>query len=779
MAFQVSPGVNISEIDLTSVIPSVSTTEGAIGGTFGWGPIGKFVLVDSENTLAARYGKPTNNNAETFFTAANFLAYGNRLYVSRAAKTNGFSNTVGSISTSSNTTIFVAGATTFTAAGITAGQAIYGAGITEGTTVSSLSANATHQIAVISANATATGTASLNFYDLTNSYNAVANSTTAVTRSSYIIKNADHFETISIASGVEFVARYPGDLGNSLKISVCDNATQYNSTINPYAFTGKTDAANGISTNSTVIPGPSGITINVNENTANVFIANTSTWPVAVGVVYPFTNDIRNNFAVGDYIEVGNNSIGKQYLKIKSVGTVSNTGAGSPTGQCTFNLIFETPYQLSTNYAANTVTRNWEYFNNISTAPGTSATLTALGATAVDQLSAVVVDQDGVFTGVPGTILEVFQNMSRATDAKNIDGTTNYYKTVINDGSNYVWATNDRTTAPSNTAINVINSTSTVPYVASFVGGADGTTSSTIALADLAAAYDLFKDASSVDVSLIMQGKARGGTNGEQLANYLIDNIAENRKDCIVFVSPEKADVFGTTAIGSEAASIVTFRNSVRSSSYAFIDSGYKYQYDKYNDVNRWIPLNGDIAGLTARTDTTRDPWFSPAGYNRGQIKNLVKLAYNPTQADRDVLYKNSINPVMTKPGQGTVLFGDKTALNKGSAFDHINVRRLFIILEKTISTAAQSTLFEFNDEFTRAQFKNLVEPFLRDVQGRRGIYDFRVVCDESNNTSEVIDSNRFVGDIYVKPAASINFIQLNFVAVRSGVEFTEVVGKF
>ena len=772
MAFQVSPGVNISEIDLTSVIPSVSTTEGAIGGSFGWGPIGKFVLVDSENTLAARYGKPTNNNAETFFTAANFLAYGNRLYVSRAAKTNGFSNTVGSISTSSNTTIFVAGNTTFTGAGIVAGQAIYGAGITEGTTVSSLSANVTHQIAVISANATATGTAALNFYDLTNSYNAVANSTTAVTRSSYIIKNADHYETVSVPSGVEFVARYPGNLGNSLKVSVCDNATQYKSTLDPFATTFSNSTVT-ISTNSTVIPGSSGITLNVNESSANINISASAT--LNFSSTYDITGAIKNSLTVGDYVEVGNSTIGKQFLKVKSVGPLVNNSVTSVY----FNLNFELPYQLSTNYVANTVTRNWEYFNNISTAPGTSDTLTALGATTVDQLSIVVSDQDGKFTGVPGTILEVFQNVSRATDAKNIDGTTNYYKTAVNDGSNYIWATNDRTSAPSNTAINVINSTATVPYVASFVGGADGTTESTVALADLAAAYDLFKDASSVDVSLIMTGKARGGTNGEQLANYLIDNIAETRKDCIVFVSPEKADVFGTTASGAEATNIVTFRNSLRSSSYAFIDSGYKYQYDKYNDVNRWIPLNGDIAGLTARTDTTRDPWFSPAGYNRGQIKNLVKLAYNPTQADRDVLYKNSINPVMTKPGQGTVLFGDKTALNKGSAFDHINVRRLFIILEKTISNAAQSTLFEFNDEFTRAQFKNLVEPFLRDVQGRRGIYDFRVVCDESNNTSEVIDSNRFVGDIYVKPAASINFIQLNFVAVRSGVEFTEVVGKF
>jgi phage tail sheath protein FI len=223
----------------------------------------------------------------------------------------------------------------------------------------------------------------------------------------------------------------------------------------------------------------------------------------------------------------------------------------------------------------------------------------------------------------------------------------------------------------------------------------------------------------------------------------------------------------------------VIFRQSVRNSSYAFIDSGYKYQYDRYNDVYRYVPLNGDVAGLTARSDNLRDPWFSPAGYNRGQIKNLVKLAYSPSKTDRDLLYKNDINPVITQPGQGTILFGDKTALGRPSAFDRINVRRLFITLEKTIATAANQMLFEFNDEFTRAQFLNLIEPFLRDIQGRRGITDFRVVCDETNNTAEVIDTNRFVGDIYIKPAKSINFIQLNFVAVRSGVEFNEVVGQF
>jgi phage tail sheath protein FI len=230
---------------------------------------------------------------------------------------------------------------------------------------------------------------------------------------------------------------------------------------------------------------------------------------------------------------------------------------------------------------------------------------------------------------------------------------------------------------------------------------------------------------------------------------------------------------------GSEATDIVEFRNTLGSSSYAFLDGNWKYQYDKYNDVYRWVPFNGDVAGLVVRSTDERDAWWSPAGFNRGQIKNVVKTAWSPSKTFRDELYKNGVNPILTFPGEGTILFGDKTLLAKPSAFDRINVRRLFIVLEKAIATAAKYSLFEFNDQFTRSQFRNLVEPFLRDVQGRRGIYDFRVVCDESNNTGEVIDRNEFIGDIYIKPARSINFIQLNFVAVRTGVDFSEVVGQF
>ena len=268
------------------------------------------------------------------------------------------------------------------------------------------------------------------------------------------------------------------------------------------------------------------------------------------------------------------------------------------------------------------------------------------------------------------------------------------------------------------------------------------------------------------------------GPHDSTVVRHCIGNIAESRKDCLAFFSPERADVVDAATSSAATDNVVDYRNTVnQNSSYAVMDSGWKRGFDKHNDKFRYMPLNGDIAGLCARTDTDRDPFFSPAGFTRGQIKGVVNLPYNPKKAERDKLYQSQVNPVVSFPGEGTLLFGDKTQLTKPSAFDRINVRRLFILLEKAIANAARFQLFEFNDEFTRAQFVSMVEPFLRDIQGRGGIQDFLVVCDDSNNTPEVVDSNRFQGDIFIKPSRAINFIQLNFVAVRSGVEFSEVVG--
>jgi hypothetical protein len=775
MAFQVSPGINVSEIDLTTSVPSLATTVGAFGGVFRWGPVGKFVLVDSENTLAARYGKPSSQNYETFFTAANFLAYGNALYVSRAAVTTGFSNTVAAASANlnSNSTVILTGNTH----GVQAGHAVFGAGIPEGTFVSTVSANSTAMTVTLTKEATTSTDAQLNFFANNLALNAVANSG-LIELADCIVKNADDFEdkgpSNTTFASTQFVARYPGELGNSLRVSMCDSADQYSRTINPFSNTSVGGTATTYRLDQLAA---AGISINVNEATANVFL----TWDSGASTLtYAETktaaNTILQSLSVGDYIELGNTTTGTQALKIKSLPAASSDDAST---QAYFTITFEDTWNRASNFTANTISRKWEFYNTVPTAPSTSRYLSERGLTTVDQVSVVVVDEDGKFSGTPGTILEVYENLSRATDAIGEDGTTAFYKTVVNDNSRYIWATNDRSGATTTDSASLSNSTESKPYYKSFIGGNDGITESNATVAALASAYDLFADASTVDVSLIMTGKSIGASNGAQLANYLIDNIAETRKDCVVFVSPQKEDVVGTAVEGSQAANIVQFRQSLRNSSYAFIDSGYKYQYDKYNDVYRYVPLNGDIAGITARSDDLRDPWFSPAGYTRGQIKNLVKLAYSPSKTDRDLLYKNDVNPVITQPGQGTVLFGDKTALGRPSAFDRINVRRLFIVLEKTIATASNQLLFEFNDEFTRAQFLNLIEPFLRDVQGRRGITDFRVVCDETNNTPEVVDSNRFVGDIYIKPAKSINFIQLNFVAVRSGVEFNEVVGQF
>jgi phage tail sheath protein FI len=567
MAFQLSPGINVSEIDLTTIVPSVATSIGAFAGPFAWGPAGEIITISDEVRLVDRFGKPDSNNYEYWFSAANFLAYSNNLKVVRAV-------------------------------------------------------------------------------NIATTRNATGNSAAAV-----LIRNDAVWES-SFSGGANtygnFAARYPGTLGNSLKVTMCD---------------------------------------------ANTY----SGW------------------------------------------TITLTNGSTVNAQAQFQ-----------------------------SAPGTSTYVSAQ-AGANDEVHILVVDEDGRFTGTKGTILEKFPFASKAVDAKDDSGNTNYYKNVITNRSRYIhWLSHPTLgtnwgSAAANTTFASLASNTTVELS----GGVDGTISS----ANVATAYDFFDNSESVDISLVVSGPADTAV----VSN--LTSMAESRKDVVVFLSPPKSNCVDNA--GNETSAITTYRNTLTSSSYAVLDNNWKYQYDKYNDVYRWIPLNGDIAGLCARTDQERDPWYSPGGLNRGVIKNVIKLGYNPTQTERDTLYQKGINPVVSFQGEGTVLFGDKTLLAKPSAFDRINVRRLFIVLEKSIARAARTSLFEFNDQFTRAQFVSLVEPFLRDVQGRRGIADFRVVCDESNNTGQVIDRNEFVGDIYIKPARSINFIQLNFVAVRTGVSFDEVVGKF
>jgi hypothetical protein len=426
------------------------------------------------------------------------------------------------------------------------------------------------------------------------------------------------------------------------------------------------------------------------------------------------------------------------------------------------------------------VLRHWEYYFQFSSPPSTTDDVLAAGGS-LDEMHIVVLDEDGGISGTAGSILETFEGVSQASDAKSSTGSSNYYADVIYAQSKYVYVMDHETTLANGGSAKkgqTFDQAAGDPFVVKSYSLASGTDDFAATNAEIATAYEKFNDTDNVDISLLLCGPSQTGADatGDTKATAVMD-IANDRKDCVAFISPARADVVDVANAITQTQNVVGFADGLPSSSYAVIDSGYKYMYDKYNDVYRYVPLNGDIAGLCARTDSIADPWFSPGGFNRGQIRGAVKLAFNPNQTQRDELYKSRVNPCVSFPGQGTVLFGDKTAQSKPSAFDRINVRRLFIVLEKACSTAAKFQLFEFNDEFSRANFRNLVEPFLRDVQGRRGITDFSVVCDDSNNTGDVIDRNEFRADIFIKPARSINFIQLNFVATRTGVAFTEVAG--
>ena len=577
MPFQVSPGINITEQDLTTVVPNVATTIGAMSGGFQWGPVLERTQITTENELVDIFGKPNATTFEWFWTAANYLAYANNLWVVRNVGTNAKNAVVGDSD---------------------AGTAV-------------------------------------------------------------LVKSADHYDSITFSDQL-FVAKYPGALGNSLTVKAID-----------------TDA-----------------------------------WSDA--------------------------------------------------------------------------TVNADFLANFDRAPGTSTDVaTANGSasfTANDEMHVLVIDEDGLWTGVPGEVLEKHAFVSKASDAKRIDGSSNYVVDVMRNESKYAWVglvtkfTENSTGSEKNAgqpkaggAFKTFNSATAaegVPGGSMTLGVSDDTMTDAL----LQAGYALYQTPEVVDVSLLL-----GGASSTTTGRWIIDNVASTRKDCMAFVSPLKASVVNNS--GSEVTSLTTDNTALGSSTYAVMDSAWKYQYDRYRDVFMYVPMNADIAGLCARTDFTNDAWWSPAGISRGAIKNIVKLSWEPTKANRDTMYPLSINPIITETGTGIVLFGDKTMQTVPSAFDRINVRRLFIVLEKAISIAAKSMLFEFNDEFTRSQFVNLVTPFLRDVQGRRGITDFKVVCDSSNNTGQVIDTNNFVGDIFIKPARSINFIQLNFIAARSDVSFSEIGG--
>ena len=412
---------------------------------------------------------------------------------------------------------------------------------------------------------------------------------------------------------------------------------------------------------------------------------------------------------------------------------------------------------------------NWKTWTE--SAPGTSAGAAAVGGSN-DEIHVVVRDYTGEITGTVGEVLEVFSYLSQASDVKSTDGTSLYYKDHINTNSDWIRVGNHAAALTDAGESAVGNAFTRVNiFFANITGGIDD---NVLTVGETTAMYDKFADAETIDVNLVFQANS-GLSAGDNitLSNH-ITALCAARKDAVGFISPERT---ATANAAAPATTVATWRTGSTSTSYGFADSSSLYVYDKYNDVYRYICAAGSMAGLAANADMVADAWFSPAGFTRGNVRNVTKLAWNPNQAERDELYKTGVNPIVTFPGSGTVLFGDKTLQNKPSSFDRINVRRLFIVLEKAISTASKASLFEFNDEFTRAQFRNMVEPFLRDVKGRRGITDFKVVCDGTNNTGAIVDANKFVADIYVKPARSINYITLNFIATRTGVEFSEIAG--
>ena len=541
------------------------------------------------------------------------------------------------------------------------------------------------------------------------------------------IKNTTHYQdNYADGSGVvgTFAARTAGAHGNTLLVSTCPSATAY-----------EEEGATTVNDGSTAV---GDTTITVTDGTQ-----------LNVGDIISFSTTAATN----DYDD------GHQY-RITNIATHDLTIVQKDSGSGGL---------LTTITNGANVRRRWRYYDSVGTGPGTSPFVSDRSGSG-DEIHVVVVDEDGEVTGVPGSVLETYEKLSKAADAKTPQGDTNYYPDVIYNKSQHVYWM-DHNTSGTNWGSNASGTTFTAvdtPTLESLSGGADG---SSVTNGQKKTAYEKFQDAETVDVSLIMAGPG-DGTHVDNLVT-----ITEIRKDAVLFASPERADVVNVANSNTQKDNVLDFYTSRSSSSYCVFDSGYKYMYDRYNDVYRFVPLNGDVAGLCARTDLVSDSWFSPAGFNRGNVRGAIKLAFNPNKSQRDELYMKRVNPVVTFPGQGTVLFGDKTALTSPSAFYRINVRRLFITLEKAISTASKFQLFEFNDEFTRANFRAIVEPFLREVQGRRGITDFLVVCDNTNNTGDVIDRNEFVAEIFVKPNRSINFIKLQFVATRTGVAFEEVAG--
>ena len=593
-----------------------------------------------------------------------------------------------------------------------------------------------------------------NFLRYTNSLKVVRAESAllnAGANSGILIRDTDHYlNSFSTGQGShgEWAARTAGTHGNSLRVEICPSATAYEQQLGSDNLVAAAES--------------------VGDTVVAVDDADSAGFAFNIGDLISFYSDTTCLVSVDDFNEYEVVSISTNDLTIRLKDDPNGAGLQSAIADNSF------------------IKRRWKYADLFSGAPGTSDYNTNNGRGTGDELHVVVADADGKITGYDTdtagnrtrAVIETFGFMSKNSSAKSPQGDSIYYPNVIFAKSQFIFWT-DHISAGSNWGTDVTAAyTAVVPIEIDTLSG--GTDDYSTTAGEIELAYDKFANSESEDINLVIGGSSSlvaDTAAAHDTHVTMITSLVESRKDCVGFVSPYRSATVGVTTSSKQASNVRTAADLCPSSSYMVFDSGYMYMYDKYNDVYRFVPLNGSTAGLCANTDNVADAWFSPAGYTRGTVRGAIKLSFNPDKADRDVLYQARVNPVVNFPGQGVTLFGDKTAQTKPSAFDRINVRRLFLVLEKAIATAAKFQLFEFNDEFTRAQFRSLIEPFLRDVQGRRGITDFSVKCDAANNTGSVIDRNEFVADIFVKPARSINFITLNFIATRTGVAFSEVGG--
>jgi len=713
-----SPGIVVREVDLT--VGRVDATSGAVGALvapFAKGPVDSPTLVENESDLLRYFGEPynTDKHYEHWMVASSYLAYGGNMRVVRSDDD-----------------------------------------------------------------------------DLKNGFVGSA--------SSIKIKSLEHYNQLgydeNTITGVTFAARNPGSWSNGIKIGIIDaKADQILSGVSTNAALDTIQVGYGVTQAiSATLPG-AGSTTTLDGHLKGI-ITEVSGTDIYVKV-------LSHVSAAGTETSVDYQPSGVYAFSGSGSVAIHTSGNSVATGTTSYTAQKDWFDQQSITLTGSTVA-----WNTLVDRPGTSA-YAADRNSRFDEVHVVVIDDAGLVSGNAGTILEKHLSLSKAKDAEYSVGSTSYWRKYLANNSGNVFGGSApagiTTTGYSSgftlqsdqgwdqDAQGIIfgaagSSTLTLGGGKNYDGGTDitGSGSLTSNLTKLAAGYDLFENTDNYDVDFLLMGSANYAKETAQaLANKLIA-VAEARQDALAFISPYRLAFLndgtaGTVTVNSDAAitdNLVSFYAPITSSTYAVFDSGYKYTYDRFSDTFRYVPLNGDVAGTCARNDLNNFPWFSPAGTQRGAILNAVKLAYNPSKTQRDRLYSNRINPVIFSPGDGIVLFGDKTGYARASAFDRINVRRLFIYLEQAVSAAARDQLFEFNDEITRTNFVNIIEPFLRDVQSKRGIFDYVVICDETNNTAAVIDNNEFVADIFIKPNRSINFIGLTFVATRTGVSFEEVIGN-